>query len=930
MKKRKSTAFSLFMVIIALFIWGGTGYGSCSAFTADQPADVTPVQSGGPSFSDLSVSSPIYPYVRYLASKGMIRGYPDGTFQPENGLTRAQAVRLIILAKGLQPFEDTKPYFRDVPKNYWAYSDIEAAVKAGLITGYPDGTFKPDKPITRAEAVSLLLKLSSGGLSDDNMAVADVSPENWVYRQVVTAVEAGLAELSVDKLFSPDVIFTRSDMAKFLSAMFTLSPDLRDAVLTGTLVVKKGQVTIVEGDGTSHTANSDTVIGTGMTIITGDQSQAEITYEDGSGIMLDADTEIGITRSGGFNYMNEEGQPKVAVDKLIIKIKKGKIFGALATRYENGSEEGNQPAVAESTATPWWDYPYSQRERISIEMPWGTTGIRGTFWMNEVSATGQSTAVITGHAVVSSTGQTVSVTAGQSTTILSVSAPPAPPAVISQAQAQALLSAQSFIIQRAQEIQNNLPPPPAPAIQPPQQTLPAPRPSGTSETPQQTQQQIQQQPVDIVSIVTNALNQVISDAAPNPVDNAGSNSTPPPYTPLPPIPTYTVTGTSVNNGGDTVVLNFSQGMDTQTLNQGLIRQGNVFRLYWSGNAAGNNQVAIPLSNAVAAWTGNQQLTITLDESTDQAFIPSEKYLGVVLDSSIKSGAGVSVPVTEEYSEQAVPGETTAPSLRSWTLNMDTDTMALTFDEPVNPATLDMSKISITTGPAISVPLSGSICSNEGFNNTLSISLSEQAYGFIQTQNTLSGTPNNSCYIELTEGVVQDIAGNLSNPLTDSANLLAHFEPVQPKLEDYTCLNNKDGGTSGKIEDGDSIVLEFTKAMDTTTIGTSFDVSVTDGSSTSGSSVITIAKSGSGEVLCTITATNQQYSSNGTIYFNSSTGIWDQGDIQLIITLDNISGGTAASSVSENTSVFTLGDLAIDSDGYSGSGKTTNGVISSSF
>lgn len=155
----------------------------------------------------------------------------------------------------------------------------------------------------------------------------------------------------------------------------------------------------------------------------------------------------------------------------------------------------NETLAGENKETAWWQEPYTERERVTVDMPWGVAGIRGTFWMNSVSASGQSsTALIIGHAVVTSGGQTVPVTTGQSTTITSASAPPSPPAALTQTEQQAFVTVKEWVEQRAQEIQNSLPPLPAPAILPP--SVPV--------------EQQQQQSNEYVQTVTEALNQATS------------------------------------------------------------------------------------------------------------------------------------------------------------------------------------------------------------------------------------------------------------------------------------------------------------------------------------------------------------------------------------------------------------------------------------
>ncbi len=81
-------------------------------------------------------------------------GYPDGTFKPNRYITRAEAAAIFFNLLKLKPKYPITPTFRDTDKKHWAYGVIEAVVEAGIISGYPDRTYRPDKPITRAEFVT--------------------------------------------------------------------------------------------------------------------------------------------------------------------------------------------------------------------------------------------------------------------------------------------------------------------------------------------------------------------------------------------------------------------------------------------------------------------------------------------------------------------------------------------------------------------------------------------------------------------------------------------------------------------------------------------------------------------------------------------------------------------------------------------------------
>lgn len=99
--------------------------------------------------------------INSLMSRSVIGGYPDGTFRPENTITRAEFSA--ILAKALQLNAATGySSFNDVPAGHWAAGAINAAKNANLVSGYPDGGFHPNEPVSRAALMAVLANAIPG------------------------------------------------------------------------------------------------------------------------------------------------------------------------------------------------------------------------------------------------------------------------------------------------------------------------------------------------------------------------------------------------------------------------------------------------------------------------------------------------------------------------------------------------------------------------------------------------------------------------------------------------------------------------------------------------------------------------------------------------------------------------------------------------
>jgi hypothetical protein len=119
----------------------------------------------------------------------------------------------------------TVPVFSDVPTSYWAYDAINSLSVKDIVSGYPDGTFKPDASITRAEFATMLVKALGLNTAGSTGQFTDVTTGDWCYGSVNTAVYASLTSGIGDHLFSPNDPITREQMAVMVAkALGTNAP----------------------------------------------------------------------------------------------------------------------------------------------------------------------------------------------------------------------------------------------------------------------------------------------------------------------------------------------------------------------------------------------------------------------------------------------------------------------------------------------------------------------------------------------------------------------------------------------------------------------------------------------------------------------------------------------------------------------------------
>jgi len=116
----------------------------------------------------------------YLSNKGVIKGYPDGTFQPNNPVTRAEMCVMVVNGLGLKKTTDLPMLkFSDInlqDKKHWGYDWIKILSENSLITGYPDGTFGPDNNITYAEVMVILVR----GMGLESKMTDKSWPTGWM------------------------------------------------------------------------------------------------------------------------------------------------------------------------------------------------------------------------------------------------------------------------------------------------------------------------------------------------------------------------------------------------------------------------------------------------------------------------------------------------------------------------------------------------------------------------------------------------------------------------------------------------------------------------------------------------------------------------------------------------------------------------------
>lgn len=144
-------------------------------------------------YSDLNTAAWYAKYVNFAASKGIVNGRPDGTFDPDASITRAEFATMIANFAGVGRVE--APSASNDVAGHWAAGYIVALERANIVTGYEDGTFRPNANITRAEAATMVngaidrtpdtaLDLAANSYTNP---FTDVTAGQWFFAQVMEA-----------------------------------------------------------------------------------------------------------------------------------------------------------------------------------------------------------------------------------------------------------------------------------------------------------------------------------------------------------------------------------------------------------------------------------------------------------------------------------------------------------------------------------------------------------------------------------------------------------------------------------------------------------------------------------------------------------------------------------------------------------------------
>lgn len=172
------------------------------------------------SFSDVPSTHEHYAAIEWMQARGVIEGYSDGTFRPDQSVTRAEALKIILVGTGVSLPETTENQtilYGDVQLDDWYFVHVQKATELGWVQGYSDGLFRPEQTINLAEAlkiISIAKQIQTGAVTED--PYSDVPSAVWFSPYVSYAKTRNFIQAYHDGLLHPDYALTRGGLIEVL------------------------------------------------------------------------------------------------------------------------------------------------------------------------------------------------------------------------------------------------------------------------------------------------------------------------------------------------------------------------------------------------------------------------------------------------------------------------------------------------------------------------------------------------------------------------------------------------------------------------------------------------------------------------------------------------------------------------------------------
>ena len=168
-------------------------------------------------FADVSEAHEYAEAIEYLKNEGIITGYDDGTFRPDQEVNRVEILKMLLLGFGYEVPEDASiPDFSDVEEGSWYLSYLNYALSLKIVQGYDDGTYAPAGTLNRVEFLKILTRAFGLNLGDYPITglYPDTEEDAWYAAYVQYSKDNGLMDVDGNGNFNPGASVTRGEVAE--------------------------------------------------------------------------------------------------------------------------------------------------------------------------------------------------------------------------------------------------------------------------------------------------------------------------------------------------------------------------------------------------------------------------------------------------------------------------------------------------------------------------------------------------------------------------------------------------------------------------------------------------------------------------------------------------------------------------------------------
>ncbi len=198
--------------------------GEAEVVVPDEP-EMSEIDDVKASFSDIDTDSETGRAILDFAEKGVISGFEGGEFRPNQGITRAELAKVVVLAAGFTTRPQNPRVFCDIYRDDWFFPYVDALVSRGHVNGFPGGDcsfdrkFRPHNQVLRSEAAKIMLE--AFGLQSNNITAtagfSDLPADHWFIPYANTLIERGIYTPDEERDFRPNAPATRGEVMLLLN-----------------------------------------------------------------------------------------------------------------------------------------------------------------------------------------------------------------------------------------------------------------------------------------------------------------------------------------------------------------------------------------------------------------------------------------------------------------------------------------------------------------------------------------------------------------------------------------------------------------------------------------------------------------------------------------------------------------------------------------